>query len=59
MAILRAMGPRAEVVRAFLDMTEAVLYGPAALGRVSASCCTGDLRGERGGYSAEIHAAPR
>ena len=33
MAILRAMGPRAEVVRAFLDMTEAVLYGPAALGR--------------------------
>ena len=33
MAILRAMGPRAEVVRAFLDMTEAVLYGPATLGR--------------------------
>jgi alkylhydroperoxidase family enzyme len=33
MAILRAMGPRAEVVRAFLDMTEAVLYGRATLGR--------------------------
>jgi uncharacterized peroxidase-related enzyme len=33
MAILRAMGPRPEVVRAFLEMTEAVLYGPATLGR--------------------------
>jgi uncharacterized peroxidase-related enzyme len=33
MAILRALGPRAEVVRAFLDLAEAALYGPAALGR--------------------------
>lgn len=33
MAILRAMGPRAEVVRSFLSITEAVLYGPATLGR--------------------------
>jgi uncharacterized peroxidase-related enzyme len=33
MAILRAMGPRAEMVRAFLALTEAALYGPAALGR--------------------------
>ena len=30
MAILRAMGPRAEVVRAFLDMTEAVLTARGA-----------------------------
>jgi AhpD family alkylhydroperoxidase len=33
MAILRALGPRAEVVRAFLELADAVLYGPAALGR--------------------------
>ncbi|HXS44765.1 MAG TPA: carboxymuconolactone decarboxylase family protein [Solirubrobacteraceae bacterium] len=32
MAILQAMGPRAEVVRAFVALTDAVLYGPAALG---------------------------
>jgi hypothetical protein len=33
MAILRAMGPRAEVLQAFLALTDAALYGPAALGR--------------------------
>lgn len=33
MAILRAMGPRAEVLRAFLALADAALYGPAALGR--------------------------
>ena len=33
MAILRAFGPRAEVVRAFLALADATLYGPAALGR--------------------------
>jgi uncharacterized peroxidase-related enzyme len=33
MAILRAMGPRPEVVRAFLALADAALYGPAALGR--------------------------
>jgi hypothetical protein len=32
MAILRALGPRAEVLQAFLGLSEAVLYGPAALG---------------------------
>jgi hypothetical protein len=32
MAILRTLGPRAEVVRAFVALTDAVLYGPAALG---------------------------
>jgi alkylhydroperoxidase family enzyme len=33
MAIVRAMGPRVEVLRAFLDLADAALYGPAALGR--------------------------
>ena len=33
MAILRAMGPRPEMVRAFLAMADAALYGPAALSR--------------------------
>jgi uncharacterized peroxidase-related enzyme len=33
MAILRAMGPRAEVVRAFLELADAALYGTATLGR--------------------------
>jgi uncharacterized peroxidase-related enzyme len=58
MAILRAMGPRAEVVRAFLDMTEAVLYGPAALGRRERellALATSEANGS--GYSAEVHAA--
>ena len=58
MAILRAMGPRAEVVHAFLDMTEAVLYGPAALGRRERellALATSEANGS--GYSAEVHAA--
>lgn len=33
MAILRAMGPRVEVLRAFLDLADATLYEPASLGR--------------------------
>jgi uncharacterized peroxidase-related enzyme len=33
MAILRAMGPRAAVVDAFVALADAVLYGPAALSR--------------------------
>src|SRR3954470_10429167 len=32
-AIPGSMGPRAEVVRAFVALADAVLYGPAALGR--------------------------
>jgi uncharacterized peroxidase-related enzyme len=58
MAILRAMGPRAEVVRAFVDMTQAVLYGSAALGRRDRellALATSEANGA--GYSAEIHAA--
>jgi uncharacterized peroxidase-related enzyme len=33
MAILRALGPRAEAVRGFLSLADAVLYMPAALSR--------------------------
>jgi uncharacterized peroxidase-related enzyme len=33
LAILRALGPRPEVVRAFLAQAEAALYGPATLAR--------------------------
>ena len=57
MAILRAMGPRAEVVQAFLAMTEAVLYGPAALGRRERevlALATSEANGA--GYSAGVHA---
>jgi uncharacterized peroxidase-related enzyme len=57
MAILRAMGPRAEVVRAFIDMTEAALYGPAALGRRERellALATSEANGA--GYSSAVHA---
>src|SRR4051812_29525646 len=33
LAILRALGPRAELLRAFLALSDAALYGPASLGR--------------------------
>jgi uncharacterized peroxidase-related enzyme len=57
MAILRAMGPRAEVVRTFLDMTQAVVYGPAALGRRERellALATSEANGAE--YSREVHA---
>ena len=57
MAILRAMGPRAEVVRAFLDMTEAVLYGPATLGRRERELLALAASEANGaGYSSAVHA---
>lgn len=58
MAILRAMGPRAEVPRAFLGLTEAVLYGPATLARRERellALATSEANGAT--YSAEVHAA--
>jgi uncharacterized peroxidase-related enzyme len=58
MAILRAMGPRAEVVRAFVALTEAVLYGPAALGRRERellAVATSEANGAA--YSTGAHAA--
>jgi uncharacterized peroxidase-related enzyme len=58
MAILRAMGPRAEVLQAFLAPSEAALYGPATLGRrereVLALATTQANDAE---YSADAHAA--
>jgi uncharacterized peroxidase-related enzyme len=57
MAILRAMGPRAEVLRAFVARTDAVLYGPAALGRRErelVAVATSQANGAE--YSTEIHA---
>jgi AhpD family alkylhydroperoxidase len=58
MAILRAMGPRAEVLRAFLAFADAALYGPAALGRRERellALATSEANGA--GYSAEVHRA--
>jgi uncharacterized peroxidase-related enzyme len=57
MAILRAMGPRAEVVRGFVDLADAVLYGPAALGRRERevlALATSQANGAE--YSLEVHA---
>jgi uncharacterized peroxidase-related enzyme len=58
MAILRAMGPRAELLRAFLALADAALYGPAALGRRErelVAVATSEANGA--GYSAEAHRA--
>lgn len=57
MAILRAMGPRVEVLRAFLALTDAVVYGPAALGRRERellALATSQANGAE--YSADVHA---
>ena len=57
MAILRALGPRAEVVQAFLQLSEAVLYGPAALGRREREVlAVATSEANRTGYSAGVHA---
>jgi uncharacterized peroxidase-related enzyme len=57
MAILRAMGPRVEVLSAFLDLADAVLYGPAALPereRELLALATSEANGAT--YSAGVHA---
>jgi uncharacterized peroxidase-related enzyme len=57
MAILRALGPRAEVVRAFLALADAALYGPAALGRRERELLALAVSEANGAdYSAGIHA---
>lgn len=57
MAILRAMGPRAEVVRAFLALADAALYGPAALGRRERELLAlATSQANDAQYSAGIHA---
>ena len=56
MAILRALGPRAEVVRGFLALADAVLYGPAALTRRDRellALATSQANGAQ--YSSEVH----
>jgi AhpD family alkylhydroperoxidase len=58
MAILRAMGPRPEMVRAFVGLADAALYGPAALGRHERevlALATSEANGAR--YSAGVHEA--
>ena len=58
MAILRAMGPRAEVLQAFLALTDAALYGPAALGRRERELLAlATSQANEADYSAEVHAA--
>jgi len=58
MAILRAMGPRAEVVRAFLALSDAALYGPAALGRRERELLAlATSQANEAGYSAAVHGA--
>src|SRR5690242_8036119 len=58
MAILRALGPRAEVVRTFVAFTDAVLYGPAALSRREREVLAVETsRANGAAYSAEVHAA--
>ena len=58
MAILRALGPRAELVQAFLALADAALYGPATLGRRERevlALATSEANGAS--YSAGVHAA--
>ncbi len=58
MAILRAMGPRVEVLRAFLALSDAALYGPAALGRREREVLAlATSRANHAEYSAEVHSA--
>jgi AhpD family alkylhydroperoxidase len=57
LAILRALGPRAELLRAFLALSDAALYGPASLGRRERellAVATSEANGA--GYSAGVHA---
>jgi AhpD family alkylhydroperoxidase len=56
LAILRALGPRPEVPRAFLALADAILYGPASLGRRERevlAVATSEANGA--GYSARVH----
>jgi uncharacterized peroxidase-related enzyme len=58
MAILRALGPRPEVVRAFVALADAVLYGPATLGRRERELLAVAVSEANGAaYSLEVHTA--
>ncbi|HEX6021972.1 MAG TPA: carboxymuconolactone decarboxylase family protein [Solirubrobacter sp.] len=57
MAILRAMGPRAEVVDAFVALADAVLYRPAALSRRERELlAVATSQANRASYSETVHA---
>lgn len=56
--MLRAMGPRAEVLQAFLALSEAALYGPATLGRREREVLAlATSQANDAEYSADAHAA--
>ena len=58
MAILRALGPRPEVVRAFVALADATLYGPATLGRRERELLAVAVSEANGAtYSIEVHEA--
>jgi uncharacterized peroxidase-related enzyme len=58
MAILRALGPRADVVRAFLDQTNATIFNPASLSRRERELLAVAVSEANGAtYSRDIHAA--
>jgi AhpD family alkylhydroperoxidase len=58
MAILRALGPRPEVVGAFVALADAVLYGPAALGRREREVlAVATSRANGATYSVSVHEA--
>jgi uncharacterized peroxidase-related enzyme len=58
LAILRALGPRPELVRAFLAQAEAALYGPATLARRERELlAVATSRANGADYSAEAHSS--
>jgi alkylhydroperoxidase family enzyme len=60
MAILRALGPRPELVRGFVAMADAALYGPAALDRREREVLAHAASEANGAaYSAAIHGTLR
>jgi uncharacterized peroxidase-related enzyme len=57
-AILRALGPRPELVRAFLAQAEAALYGPAVLARRERELlAVATSRANGADYSADAHSS--
>src|SRR3954462_14249523 len=58
MAILRALGPRGEMVRAFVALADAALYGPAFLDRRERELLAVAVSEANGAaYSAEVHSS--
>jgi uncharacterized peroxidase-related enzyme len=58
MAILRALGPRPELVRAFVALADAALYGPGFLSRRERELLAVAVSEANGAaYSAEVHSS--